>query len=371
MTRVFAPGKFQFAVETNLESDRDRVEALFQDVPPRSATGMEPVVFTLRRFDAEGMAWEIDTPRMQGQRTSSFADALSTILVDVNLCALDAEPEHLHLHAAAATTGDGRTVVLAAERDTGKTTTVANLAAAGWRFITDETVRLRADSPEITGFPKPLSIKPGGAAVVEHLEPFLVPAIGEGPEWFRFVSVGASGGQVTDHGTPYLVVLLRRMVGGGTEHVEPVVRGLQPADAVVALMQDTLDAERFGAAALRLAQLAAASHCFELTVGTPEKTVAEIERLALLEPAAHLPVTVLPASDAFRSGVASIAIGDRIVVHDTSTGMVFALDPGGAAVWRRLAGGSVDGDVDFDFDSVTIRPFVDQLRSLGVLVGAA
>jgi len=134
-------------------------------------------------------------------------------------------------------------------------------------------------------------------------------------------------------------------------------------------MQDTLDAERFGSAALRLARLAAASHCFELTLGSPVASVAEIERLAALEPVVPLPVTALPESDAFRDGVVSIAIGDRIVVHETVSGMIFALDAGAATVWRHLGGWPVE--VEVDVDSAAIRPFVDELRSLGVLAGAA
>jgi hypothetical protein len=367
VTRVFAPGTFHFVVETNTEADRDRFESLFQDVPPPTASASEPAVISLRRTDGAATVWEYDTPQMAGRRTTSLAHALSDILSDVNLCALDAEPEHLHVHAAAATK-DGRAAVMAAQRDTGKTTTVAHLVAAGWHFITDETVRLPADSDEITGFPKPLSIKPGGRALVEHLEPWMVPAAHEEPDLFGFVSVGASGGQVAERGRPHLVLMLRRFTGPDAR-TKPLVRALEPADAVVALMQETLDAERFGFTALRLAQLAAASHCFELTLGSPRATVDEIERLSRLEPVEELAVSELPLSDAFRGGVVSIAIGDRIVVHNTRSGMIFALHVGAATVWRQLGGLPVDEAVDVN--SAAIRPFVDQLRSLGVLAGAA
>ena len=62
----------------------------------------------------------------------------------VNISGLDADPERLHLHAAAAVK-DGRVVVVAAERDTGKSTTIAHLVKRGWAFVTDETVSLAPD----------------------------------------------------------------------------------------------------------------------------------------------------------------------------------------------------------------------------------
>ena len=49
--------------------------------------------------------------------------------------------QHLLLHAAAAER-DGVTVVLPAPMESGKTTTVAGLLRAGYRYVTDETVVL-------------------------------------------------------------------------------------------------------------------------------------------------------------------------------------------------------------------------------------
>ena len=83
----------------------------------------------------------------------SLSAALSLLVGEINRSALDAEPEHLHLHAAMATK-EGRAVVIAAPADTGKTTTVAQLVARGWAFVTDENVRLAADATGRHGFPE-------------------------------------------------------------------------------------------------------------------------------------------------------------------------------------------------------------------------
>jgi hypothetical protein len=258
--------------------------------------------------------------------------------------------------------------VLAAERNTGKTTTVAQLATRGWAFVTDETVRVSTETADITGIPKPLSIKPGGSDHVEHLVPWFVTPFGDGPDDFRFVPISASGAAVDRGGRSHLVVLLRRDPDGNPA-VVPETRRLHPADAVVALMQETLDAERFGAAAEALATLAAASHCYELTIGTPSDTVEQIARLFELAPAEPVAVTVLPPSDTFSSGVVSVTVGDRAVVHDTASGQIFALDAGAARVWRQLGGWKVDEQVDVN--GPVIASFVAQLRSLGVLAGTA
>jgi hypothetical protein len=365
-TRPFAMGAFVFTVTTATSEDEKLVESLFRDVPepPSDRTGI--TAFSLLR-NADGSAWEVSGQRLDGHTVTNLESALNLLQAEINFCALDAEPEFLHLHAALATK-QGRAVILAAEPNSGKTTTVAHLVARGWSFVTDENVRLSPGGVDVTGFPKPLSIKPGGRELVDHLEPWMIPPVGDGPEDYRFVPVSASGATVVEGGTPHVVVLLRRPYPGDAID-SPVVERLHPVDAVVALMQETLDAERFGSAAARLAALAAVSHCYVLTIGTPAATVDEIERLFRLGPAEPVEVSVLPSSPAFSPGVVSVVLGDRVVVHDTVSGRILALDVGGTRVWRKLGGWCDDHQIDID--GPVIAPFVAQLRALGVVAGAA
>jgi hypothetical protein len=286
-------------------------------------------------------------------------------MAEFNFGALDGDPAHLHLHGGLVTK-DGRAVIIAADRNAGKTTTVAHLVARGWHYVTDEMVRLAAGTDEVLGVRKPVSIKPGGRRLVPHLQPWMIPSNDGEPDGFRFVPISASGATVVDGGRPHLVVLLRSPVD---DHASAgaVALPMHPADAVVAMMQDVMDAERFGAAAQRLVMLAAASNTYELIRGTPEQTADEIERLARLDPPEPVDVCVHPSSDAFAPGVVSIGIGDRMVVHDPVSGPIFALDPGGARVWRQLAGWTDD----IDITGPVIQPFVERLRALGVLAGTA
>ena len=147
----------------------------------------------------------------------------------------------------------------------------------------------------------------------------------------------------------------------------PVSRPLHPADAVVGLMQETLDAERFGPTAVRLATLAAASHCYEVWLGGPPDTAAVIEELFELAPVDPLDVRVLPESEATSPGVVTVTIGDRAVVHDQGSGRIFALDAAATQIWEHVGGWCVDPAIDLE--GPVVGPFVAQLRALGVLGG--
>jgi hypothetical protein len=117
-----------------------------------------------------------------------------------------------------------------------------------------------------------------------------------------------------------------------------------------------------------LAELSAVSHCFKLAIWTPSATADAIEQLFALDPVDPLDVAVLPGSPAFSAGVVSVMLGDRVVIHDTVSGRILALDAGGTRVWRQLGGWGLD---EVDVDGPVIGPFVEQLRALGVLAGAA
>jgi hypothetical protein len=361
-TRPFAAGGLVFEVVTAHDDDRRLVEALFQDVPPPSPGGAPITVFSLVRTDPAATSWEIARPGEDDLQEPSLNVALNLLTENVGRGALDAEPEYLHLHAAAAVR-DGRAVVIAAPANTGKTTAVATLVARGWEFMTDETVRLSTDTNALTGLRKPLSIKPGGDRLVPHLEQWMIPP-GPDPYGYRFVAIGATGARMVDTASPHLLILLER-APGYSPFSRPETEALHPADAVVELMQNTFDAERFGSPAARLAALAAVSHCYRLTVASPADTADTIEELFALETPAALDVSVLPPSDSFSPGVVSVAIGDRVVVHDPGSGPIFALDAGGTRVWRKLAGWSEDPDLDVQ--GPVIKQFVAELRALGVV----
>lgn len=365
-----AVGALSFEVVVGHEDDVVVIERLFQDLP-RSDVVEALARFEMMRSESSNASgdheWTLKGPRIDDGTSVSFVGALQRLISAVNLSALDAEPNSLHIHAAAAAR-DGLAVVIAAERNTGKTTAVSHLVERGWSFITDETVRLTPESPAVSGFPKPLSIKPGGLPLVGRFADYAIPAAVDDRPSYAFIPVGATGAALVPSATPRLTVLLRRD-HAHVEMYEPVARRLSPADAVVALMQETLDAERYGDAVLRLAHLAAKTSCYEVTVGSPELTADLVEQL-FAEPASpDVEVVEFPFSANIADGVVSVQVGDAVVVHEQRNGGVFALDAAGARVWRHVGGWTVDEAIDVD--GPMVAPFVRQLRSLGVLVGAS
>lgn len=357
-------------VEVSSAEDRATIESLFRDLPePTHGASCELIemIRSERRGEQGEQQWTLDGPRLDDRPTETFVGALLRLMSAVNLSALDAEPDALHLHAAAAAR-DGRAVIIAAERNTGKTTAISHLVKRGWSFITDETVRLTVDSPNVGGFPKPLSIKPGGLDLVSHLVAHAIPGIVDDQPSFSFVPISATGARVAASALPHLTVLLRRNPAAGDD-AAPLSRRLRPADAVVALMQETLDAGRFGNAALRLAQLAVVSNCYEVTVGSPEATADHLEELFNGLPAESVEVTLLPDGPHVAPDVVSVEIGDTIVIHEQSAGGIFALDSAAARIWRHVGGWNVDDAIDIA--GPVVAPFVNQLRSLGVLAEVA
>jgi hypothetical protein len=366
-TRPFICGPLVFVVRTTTSDDRELVEAVFGDLPDAGAQA-PTVEFSLLRRRGEGgtPAWELAGPNVEPVLFTNVEGALSLLVSAVNIAALDVEPEFLHLHAALAVK-EGRAVVVAADAGMGKTTAVALLAARGWGYVTDEAVRLpNRINDQITGFTKPLSIKPGGRDPLTAWQGSMLPR-DDGTEDFRFLPIGETGVSIVEGGAPHLVVVLRPP---SSQEVDPggSIERLHPADAVVTLMQQTLDAERYGMAALRLSEFAATSHCFSVTRSTPSETADQLERLFALEPPDRLDVRLLPTSRAFAPGVISVALGDRVVVHEGPAGRIFALDAGGARVWKKLGGWSEDDSLDLE--GPVIGRFVHELRALGVFAGS-
>ncbi len=130
---------------------------------------------------------------------------------------------HLLLHASAAEC-DGVTVVLPAPMESGKTTTVAGLLRAGYRYVTDETVVLGPRRPVDHGVPE--GARPGrvrGAAAGRGATAGL-PARGhsDAQQQVPWRDLGSPG--VATGGRPELIVFPSTS-RGATTVAEPVTPG--------------------------------------------------------------------------------------------------------------------------------------------------
>lgn len=337
-TRVFAAGRANFVVRCTSDSIRDTVEMLFGDLgdgdPSSETTEIE--------ISDLGGEWAVGFPGEDDRPVQPADWAAARLITGVSRLALDADPDRLHVHAAALSL-DGLGVLISAESGTGKTTLATALAQRGWTYVSDEMVAVELDHPIARSFPKPLSLKPAGHALVPGALDAGVPleVHGEDDSWVHIRASELAGG-IAHEIDPRAIVILGVATDGAVD-IERSPVALHPADAVVALMGQTMDPGRFGPnAVLALGRLAARCRCATLAIGPIESSVTALA--ALVRPAPEpQAVRVLATPDAFDldgwripAGVQSIVIGERVVVHDPDGGTIVALDESGTATWEAL-----------------------------------
>jgi hypothetical protein len=83
---------------------------------------------------------------------------------------------HLILHAGAVEC-EGRTVVMPAAMEAGKTTLTTGLLDRGCSYLSDEATAVNSELG-VTGYPKPLSIEPGSWDLLSHHDPRLHSGLG-------------------------------------------------------------------------------------------------------------------------------------------------------------------------------------------------
>lgn len=338
LTRSFVAGSASFRVRCPSVAIREVVEALFVDMHGGDSEA-DVVEVAIKDRGDDTFRLELDGSRNFGEQTLN--STLTSLVTAVSRLALDSDPTRLHLHCAALVR-EGRGVLISAPSGTGKTTLAAALIQGGWSYVSDEAVALELGSDRAIGFAKPLTIKPGGGHLVPTLESARVIATDQDAWWH--VPVSAATARIEPWLEPTVVVILEM----GTEEDWNNPKGalpLHPADAVVALMSQTMDAERFGSeAVLVLAKLAARCRCIQLRVGPLTALSVEIESAARLVPddlAVRELVRPAPTEMSEWSvpdTVVSLSIGERVVIHDTAGGAIVALDEAGASAWLALHG---------------------------------
>ncbi|MGH9148819.1 MAG: hypothetical protein ACRD0F_00565, partial [Acidimicrobiales bacterium] len=169
---------------------------------------------------------------------------------------------YLILHAAAAAR-DGRAVVLPAPMESGKSTLVAGLIAAGSDYLTDEAAAIEIVTGRLRAFPKALSLSPAARQAVRaaagRSDEFDMP---DDPTW-PVDPDDIRGGSVVDSASVGWVVFPCYTPGTPT-----LLEPLSPPAAVVSMADNAFNFTRHGHRALSLlAGIAQAAHCSRLRVG--------------------------------------------------------------------------------------------------------
>jgi len=206
--------------------------------------------------------------------------AVAQLVWEVNRGVVEETTNRLLLHAAAAEQ-DGAVVVIAGPRGSGKSTMVAALVRAGFRYLTDETVAVDPVSTTIEPCAKPIALGPGSWPLLPDLRPEVAPTGDAAPEWLlaprsiRADAVAPAGGIAA------LVLLLSRRPGAPTT-AHPITR----AEAVVALAEQSFNFQSLPRGTLdAVAAVVRGSRCFRLDVN--ELDIACRLVTDLLESATH------------------------------------------------------------------------------------
>lgn len=199
------------------------------DVDPNSAELADPLVLDVGADTSSGLVLSTDFTR-------HFPD-IDALLADISMVTNEyATWAHtcITLHAGAVRSPAGQVVLLPAPSGSGKSTLTAALVMAGWDYLSDEAVGVRADTLVAVGYPKRLSLDLTSRTVLG-----LPPDVGDevAPADLR-----SDARRLIGDVAPISRVLLPCHVPGASASFER----LTPEDAAVELLANSFNLARMG-----------------------------------------------------------------------------------------------------------------------------
>jgi hypothetical protein len=201
-----------------------------------------------------------------GRRTSGHAtreEMARSLVWDLNVAALGAPTDHLHIHAAVAAR-EGGAVVIAGVSGAGKSTLVTALAGEpdGWTYFSDEVADIDADN-RVHPYPRPIALDPGSWPLLPELStrwPVGVPRLVSD---LRLVLPASLGSPSAAGPVPVRTIVFPEVRPGAATELLP----LQRAEALERLVPVTLNLRPHGVAGFeRLGALVAATTCHRLVL---------------------------------------------------------------------------------------------------------
>ncbi len=194
-----------------------------------------------------------------GHLSPNIASVGEAVVSCLNWLHVELAPSVLHLHAGAVRT-DTATIVISGPSLAGKSTLVAACVERGLGYLSDECVDLAADG-SVTTWNKPLGLRSGGRELLGNSD-----RPGPGRHFLPLQSAASSASHTA-------IVLL-------DIDCAPSLERVRPADAVHALVVESLDFGRRPGDLLRLAGLVARSSTYRLGRADPERMVDLIGEVA-------------------------------------------------------------------------------------------
>ncbi len=204
-------------------------------------------------------------------RTPALGIAFANLTFEINQRVIDATAG-VRLHAAAVA-GSAGAVVLPGEMGAGKSTLSAGLVAAGWTYLTDETVAFSTSEGKVRPYPKPLSLGSTPPGLADRWSPRAdyLPILGS----TGLVPPPVLGSAARADAAVAVVVLPRYLPDSPVS-----IERLSEADALAAVAAQTFDLGRQPGTLSRLAALLESTPVFRLTSGDLDAAVAAVTRIS-------------------------------------------------------------------------------------------
>ncbi len=306
---------------------------------------------------------------------------VSALVGRLNSRHLEEASDLVNVHAAGLASGE-RGVILTGPSGSGKSTLTLAAVAAGFEYLTDETVGIDPDG-RMRWYPKPITVKGDAWSFVAPLVGATPPEVerASARRW-EIPATSLRAGAVRAEAEPALVLSVAHDPDGHARH-----RSLDAVAVLGSLVANSSDLDRFGPAGLqRLARVAAQAIGAELTyrdataavqviaslLGGPRPAL-DVEELDAPSDGGALAPAGLTAATRPARRAPSVVIDGRAVVHRPEFDRLFALDPLATHAWRLLDGRRSVEEIETVVSDGTglrrgdVEELIEDLARLGLL----
>lgn len=265
---------FELLVEpAELRAEMEPVIAPF--VSRCSASSLALARYEVRRVTrSDGLRYSLYIDGVGLASGVNGADLTGMLTWHINQAVIrDSVERYVLLHASAATRG-GITVILPADQESGKTTTIAGLLRTGYDYVTDEAVAIDPATGRVTPFHKTLSLDPGSWPLFPECAPVAGSDVWRRQWHVPPTQLGARSveGEVA---APRVIVFPRYVRGACTTS-----RRMTRAESTQELARMTFEFSRFPARNLGLlGRITGGARCARLIIGSLDDAVLAIEEL--------------------------------------------------------------------------------------------
>lgn len=277
-SKVITRGTYRvLGFDFELRTSSLRAAALVDDIYREFRTEPQPSATVLELYE-DRTAWY--PCALRWERGTLMEDVAVEPIVGyltwfVNYQGIQKVKDRLALHASAACQ-HGRAVVMPAHMESGKTTLVAGLTAAGFDYLTDEVALIDPVSLRLHPYPKPLWMDDDSVEAVRRLLGDSRALGGRRLGDKHHVRPEDLRPATTTSECSVALVVAPRYVPGAPVSLEPLSR----ATGVALLAENCFNLSTFGAAALKpLAELVSSADCYRLTSGDLGEAVRTIRSL--------------------------------------------------------------------------------------------